>query len=98
MRRGFHPAVAYALHADDVVAGFGEAVHRFGVAFGVMGFGVAVGADLERGAAVAEVPGLVADLGAEGPHLERHWVAGANAKRWRVCGMDRGRERFLSFF
>src|SRR5262249_40363695 len=87
--RRLHAAVAGALHADDVMAGPGEAVDRLGVAPGVVRPGVAVRPHQHLRAAVAEVPRLVADPDAEGPHLERHRVARPDAERGGVAGVDR---------
>src|SRR5262245_8925308 len=54
----FQAVVADAVDADDVMAGFGEAMRGLRVPFGVVGLRVAIRADLHRVRAVAEVPGF----------------------------------------
>src|SRR5438128_653075 len=94
----FHSAVARALDANDIMARLGKAMDGFGVALGVVGLGVAVRSHLHWLAVVAKIPGLVADIRAERPHLERHRIARVDVEGRSIAGVDCRRELLLLIF
>src|SRR5262245_42495540 len=92
MHRRCLASIVRPLDADNVVPGLLVAVRRHRVAVLRQRLHVAVGVNLHRRAAVAEVPQCVALSRAERPHLERDPVARLDVEGRRIAGVNAGRQ------